>query len=87
MIEITAEVLHEIAEEDGMLLLEDFDEAIVGLASRSGQNTVVAYSIDKIITILMSNGMDYTKALEYYSFHIEGRTMGENTPIFIRMLT
>ena len=87
MIEMSKEVLYEIVEEDGMLLLDDMDDAIIGLASRSGQNTVVAYSIDKIIEILMASGMEYSKALEHYSFSIEGKYMGENTPIFIRLLT
>ena len=88
MIDMSREIVHEIAEEEGMLLLDDFDEAIIGLASRSGDNTVVAYSIDGIIQILMDKfGKSYSEALEHYSFHIEGRTMGDMTPIFIRLIS
>ena len=89
MIEMSREIVQEIAREEGMLLLDGFfDEAIIGLASRSGDNTVVAYSIDVIIKILMEKyGKSYPEALEHYSFHIEGRTMGDMTPMFIRLIS
>ena len=88
MIEMSREIVHEIAEEEGMLLLDDFDEAIIGLASRSGDNTVVAYSIDRIIQILMDKfGKSYAEALEHYSFSIEGKYMGDMTPMFIRLIS
>ena len=88
MIEMSREIVHEIAEEEGMLLLDDFDEAIIGLASRSGNNTVVAYSIDGIIQILMDKfGKSYPDALEHYSFSIEGKYMGDMTPMFIRLIS
>lgn len=79
--------LLQIAEEDGMLIYDGFDEAITGLASRCGENTVVAYNIDKIIEILMRRDkMSFEEALEYYSFNMEGAYMGDCTPVNIRLI-
>ena len=81
-------MLMQIAEEEGMLLYDGFDDAIIGIASRCGENTVLAYDIDKIIEILMDrDDLSYEEALEYYSFNMEGSYMGESTPTHIRCIS
>ena len=83
---LSKDLLFEVAKDDGMLMWDGFDEAILGLASRCGDNTVVAYDIDKIIEILQKEeGMTYFEALEYYSFKIEGAYFGDSSPVFIRL--
>ena len=75
----------EIAEvNEEALMCDGFDEAIIGMAERINLGPVVAYSVEKIIEILMTrDGMDYAEAYEYYSFNIVGSWMGENTPVFV----
>ena len=88
MLEFDKDLLFEIAADDGMILLDDLDEAIVGLCSRCGSNTVVAYNINKIIEILMEREeMSYSEALDHYSFNIEGSHYGDMSPAFVRLLT
>ena len=80
-------LLMQIANEEGMLIYDGFDDAIIGIASRCGENTVLAYDIDKIIEILMERDeLTYEEALEYYSFNMEGAYMGDSTPTHIRMV-
>lgn len=66
------------------LKAEGFDDAIIGIASRCGQNDIIAYDVSKCLTILQErDGMDYEEALEFFEYNVIGAYMGENTPIFI----
>jgi hypothetical protein len=66
------------------LLCNGFDDAIIGMAERINLGPVVAYSVEKIIEILMQrDGMEYEDAWDYFSYNILGAWVGENTPIFI----
>jgi hypothetical protein len=66
------------------LLCDGFDDAIIGMAERINLGPVVAYSVSKILDIMIErDGMTYEDALEYYDYNIVGSWMGENTPIFI----
>lgn len=66
------------------LLCDGFDDAIIGIAERINLGPVVAYSVEKIIQILMKrDGMEYEDAWDYFSFNIFGAWVGEDTPIFI----
>ena len=80
------------------LLLDGFDEAIIGMAERINLGPVIAYDVEKIIEILASDmeveeddleegqsieDLKITMAYEYFYFNIQGAWMGENTPIFI----
>jgi hypothetical protein len=75
------------------LLVDGFDEAIIGMAERINLGPVVAYDTDKIIKILaddMDDELDEdTKialAYEYFEFNILGAWVGDNTPIFINKI-
>lgn len=69
------------------LLCDGFDDAIIGMAERINLGPVVAYSVEKIIKILIDrDGMSMEEAYEYYSFNIVGSWMGEFTPIFVEKI-
>jgi hypothetical protein len=72
------EILEEAMFWDGL------DEAIIGVAERINLS-VVAYDIDKIIDILMRDGMDYEEAIEYYDVNINGAWIGELTPVHLKL--
>jgi hypothetical protein len=73
-----------IAEQNEEALLADgFEEAILGVAERCGQPTLVVYDADKCIEILERNGMDHDEAVEFFSFNTLGSWMGEHTPLYL----
>jgi len=73
--------------EDNMLFLGtskgEFDDCMVGVANQFGRPPVVAYDYDKMIEVLMKDGMTYEEAVEYFDFNIIGGWVGEYTPVFI----
>jgi len=83
------------------LLVDGFDEAIIGMAERINLGPVVAYDVEKIIEILakdmevdiddITDGqsvkeVQISMAYEYFYFNIQGAWMGDYTPIFISKL-
>lgn len=67
------------------LLCDGFDDAIIGIAERPNLGPVVAYSVEKILAIMVArDNMTYEDALEYYEYNIAGAWMGEFTPIYIK---
>ena len=62
---------------------EIFDDAIIGVTERADGGQLVAYDRQRVIDILMQQGMDRDEAEEYYSFNTVGAWMGEGTPIFV----
>ena len=67
------------------IFYDDLDGAIIGVAERINLGPVVAYSIDKIIEILINdNNMSYEDVMEYFDYNIIGGWIGEETPVFIR---
>jgi hypothetical protein len=82
----TRERIREFIGDGEALLLEPemFDDAILGVAERCGQPTIVAYSRNRCIEILESEyEMDRDEANEYFEFNIAGSWVGEGTPVFI----
>lgn len=68
------------------LFMDGFDEALCGVAMRYGMNEVAAYDYDKVIELLMKDGMDEEGAAEFFNFNQIGAWLGENTPVFVRLL-
>jgi hypothetical protein len=67
-----------------MLKANGFNDAIIGTASKCGSPDIVAYDVNKIISILMDrDDMTDEEAWEFYEFNILGSYVGELTPIFI----
>jgi hypothetical protein len=83
---ILKELLEQIKEENPEAMLVDgFDEAILGTCRRFGQQTTVAYDYNKVIEILMKDGMTFEEAEEYFEFNIIGAWVGDGTPVFIEL--
>lgn len=72
---------------DGFLKIDGYDDCVVGIVTRFGQEPILCYNYDKILTKLMEDGMDEEEAIEYFEYNIIGAYMGELTPCFIDELT
>lgn len=81
----TREKIKSYLEGSEALLLEPkmFDDAIIGVTERADGGQLVAYDRQRVIEILMGEGMDRDEAEEYYSFNTCGAWAGEGTPIFV----
>tara|TARA_R100001509_G_scaffold67437_1_gene37468 strand:+ start:425 stop:673 length:249 start_codon:yes stop_codon:yes gene_type:complete len=75
------EELMEVLAEEECLTADGFDDALVGCTY--GANVVAVYDIDRVIEILVEEGMDYNDAVEHADFNIVGSYVGEKTPIFM----
>ncbi len=65
------------------LLMDEYEEALVGIAHRCGQPALAVYDYDKCIDIL-SRTMKEDDAVEYFEFNVAGAWVGPNTPIILR---
>jgi hypothetical protein len=79
--EVTQEMLMDFAEE--AIVLEGFDDCIVGLTEEFGNGFRVLYSVKCIVKKLMQDGMSEEESLEYYGYNILNAHMGEQNPIFL----
>jgi hypothetical protein len=70
--------------EEGLLSVDDHDNALVGVSHGSfGDSDRLIYSRDTIIQNLIYSGMDFQQAQEYYDFNVAGAYMGKGSPLFI----
>ena len=67
------------------LKADGFDDAILGISSRIGDDSLLAYDYDKCIKILQKD-MSYEEAVGFMEFNVVGSYVGEGTPIFIKKL-
>jgi hypothetical protein len=72
--------------ENGVVVLDGFDEAFVGVVDRIGMERPVAcYDFDKCINVLVKRDkMSHEDALEYFWANVAGSYLGEQTPFFLR---
>lgn len=59
-----------------------FDDAIIGIHDNFTPKPRIIYSKRKCIKVLMSGGMSFEEALEYFEFNVSGAYVGEDTPIW-----
>tara|TARA_B100001059_G_C17725669_1_gene523274 strand:+ start:336 stop:620 length:285 start_codon:yes stop_codon:yes gene_type:complete len=52
------------------IVVDDMDEAIIGLSIRKPNTTNFVYSVNKIIKILMQDNATYHEAVEWYEYNI-----------------
>ena len=76
------ERVEEIFPEENFLKADGFDDCIIGVSERFGQEAILVYDKDKIIKSLMKD-MTEEEALEYFDFNIIGAWVGDKTPAFI----
>ena len=67
------------------MLMDGFDDCIIGTCCRFGMNDVVLYDKDKIINKMIKNGMSEEEALEFFSYNQLGAWVGEGTPVFAEL--
>ena len=70
------------ADEPEMLFADGYDEAIAGVVW-DGERTRVVYTTEKILAILMEDGMTYDEASEFFDFNVAGSYMGVYTPLYL----
>lgn len=78
---IMLEILLETYE--NLLLMDGFDDCIIGVGESCGQPPRVIYDSKKVIQRLVEDGLDYEEAVEWFNFNQLGAYMGERTPIFL----
>lgn len=78
------EYFAEIDEE--FLFADGFDEAVIGYVSVFGRQNVILYDREKVIQILMADGMSSDDTEDYFEFNIQGAYVGESTPAFATLL-
>ena len=66
-------------------VMTDFNDCIIGMCYRFGQEPIVAYSYEKVIAKLMGMGMSREEAIEYHEFNQAGAWVGDTTPCFIEL--
>ena len=69
-------------ENGGLLVMDDFDDCIVGVCHRFNDSFVV-YDRRKVLAKLMAQGMSEDEAIEFHDFNQQGAWHGERTPGFI----
>jgi hypothetical protein len=73
-----------MSEYEGLLKMDGYDDCIVGIVERFGQDSYFIYDKDLVIKNLQKNGnMSYEDALEYYEYNQLGAYVGERTPGFL----
>jgi len=68
-----------------LMRMDGFDDAILGVVERIGLHAV-CYDLNKVISILMEQGMDEQDAWDWYQFNMLGAWVGEATPVFLERL-
>jgi hypothetical protein len=74
-------------ESNGLLVMDGFDDCIVGIGSRfgsAGHEQFVIYARRKVIEKLMKrDGMSEEEAVEFHEFNQVGAFVGPHTPAFL----
>jgi hypothetical protein len=76
------------AENEELMFLEPratFDECVLGVVERCGQEACVLYSEAKVLAALVQSGMDLDDAEEHFDCNILGSYVGEKTPMYLRI--
>jgi len=90
--------ISEYVDGEVLILPEQYNKAIIGMASRINFGPVVAYDVQKLIEILATEmevdeddieefgdeeSARHFRAREHYEYNIVGGYLGENMPIFV----
>jgi len=69
---------------DHLLVMDGYDDCIVGVVERFGQDPIVCYDKYKVIQKLQDDGdMSRDEAVEFFHFNHLGAWMGDLTPCFL----
>ena len=75
--------LETVADIEGAVLLEGFDEAIAGVVSRGGKSPCAAYDQEIMLEVLLREGLTMEEAIEHFDFNVAGSWMGDRTPYIL----
>jgi hypothetical protein len=78
----------ELAEQygDDILLMDGYDDCVVGVVEQFGRPPIVCYDRELVIRKLMEDGMTQEEAEEFFEFNQIGAWVGERTPCFLTSL-
>jgi hypothetical protein len=78
----------ELAEQygDDILLMDGYDDCVVGVVEQFGRPPIVCYDRELVIRKLMEDGMTQEEAEEFFEFNQIGAWVGERTPCFLTWL-
>ncbi len=68
--------------EDGLLVMDGFDDCIIGVGQRFTDHFVI-YDLRKVLDKLMADGMTEEEAIEWHEFNQLGAWVGPRTPVFM----
>jgi hypothetical protein len=68
---------------EGAVMLDGYDDCIVGVSESFGEEPRIIYSKKQIITKLMED-MNEEDAFDFYYYNIVGGMFGTQNPIFIQ---
>lgn len=75
----------DVLDRRAMLTMVGYDDCIIGVCTRFGQEPIVAYDRAKVIAKLMAEGLTEEDAEEWFQFNQIGGWYGEMTPCFIEL--
>jgi len=67
-----------------LLKMDGFDDCIAGVVERIGQDPIICYDKAKVLDqMIVSDGMSYEEAVEYFEYNQIGAWVGDRTPCFL----
>lgn len=82
----TKTIINHIREEyPDCLFMDGYDDCIIGICHRFGQEPIIAYNRQKVIKKLEKH-MTEEEAIEFHEFNQVGAYMGDKTPCFIELI-
>jgi len=73
--------------EKKVILMDGFDEALIGFSQRINEPLLAVYSWEKMVNVCVArDGMSREEALEYIEYNCIGAWIGNQTPIIVMPL-
>ena len=72
-------------DEFNLLVMDGYEDCIVGVVERCGQEPIVCYDKRKVIERLEADDMTTEEAEEFFYYNQIGAWMGDTTPCFLSM--
>ena len=83
-IEDMLEEIHEM--NDQALFPTGYERAVIGYVERFGMDPLVLVDKEKMLEMMVADGMTYEESLEFYEFNIIGAWVGDGTPCFATLI-
>ena len=75
----------EVLAEEECLTADGFDAALVGCTY--GANVVAVYDIQRMIEVLVNEGMEHDDAVEFLEYNVVSAYLGDKTPLYVNFVT